>query len=142
MPAPLLTPPQDGRVEHRILGELPAVRDALKNETCSTFDTRFMQLLAYSACLHERGARHQWMGAARGCAFFVLRSAAAAARCRHTHPLRPLSSPLLTHSFLALSSSSAAYIDADEFFVLTDGTPDLPSLLRDYERYGGLGVNW
>ena len=36
----------------------------------------------------------------------------------------------------------AAFTDADEFLVLTDGTPDLPTLLRDYESYGGLGANW
>ncbi|PSC75466.1 hypothetical protein C2E20_1036 [Micractinium conductrix] len=35
-----------------------------------------------------------------------------------------------------------SFTDADEFLVLTDGTPDLPTLLRDYESYGGLGANW
>ncbi|PSC70849.1 hypothetical protein C2E20_5610 [Micractinium conductrix] len=35
-----------------------------------------------------------------------------------------------------------AFIDSDEFLVITDGTPDLPTLLRDYERYGGLAANW
>ncbi|PSC69336.1 acid phosphatase Vanadium-dependent haloperoxidase [Micractinium conductrix] len=34
------------------------------------------------------------------------------------------------------------YIDMDEFLVITDKTPDLPTLLRDYEGYGGVGVNW
>jgi hypothetical protein len=37
----------------------------------------------------------------------------------------------------------AAFIDVDEFLVLTDeGTPDLPSLLREFEGHGGLAVNW
>ena len=35
-----------------------------------------------------------------------------------------------------------AFIDADEFFVIKDGTPSLPALLRDYEDFGGLAVNW
>lgn len=35
-----------------------------------------------------------------------------------------------------------AFIDADEFFVIKDGTPDLPVLLREYEDFGGLAVNW
>lgn len=34
------------------------------------------------------------------------------------------------------------FIDADEFVVLTDGTPDLPTLLRDYEDHGALALNW
>ncbi|KAL4440670.1 hypothetical protein ABPG77_000379 [Micractinium sp. CCAP 211/92] len=34
------------------------------------------------------------------------------------------------------------FIDADEFVVLTDGTPDLPTLLRDYEAHGALALNW
>lgn len=43
---------------------------------------------------------------------------------------------------LVPSSTSAGYIDMDEFLVITDKTPDLPTLLRDYEGYGGVGVNW
>ncbi|EFN58057.1 hypothetical protein CHLNCDRAFT_142313 [Chlorella variabilis] len=35
-----------------------------------------------------------------------------------------------------------AYIDIDEFFVFYDSTPDLPTLLHEYEGYGGLAVNW
>ncbi|KAI7840766.1 hypothetical protein COHA_005580 [Chlorella ohadii] len=35
-----------------------------------------------------------------------------------------------------------AFIDTDEFLVLRDGTPDLPTLLKDYMEYGGLVVNW
>lgn len=35
-----------------------------------------------------------------------------------------------------------AFIDVDEFLMLRDGTPDMPALLRDYEQYGGLAVNW
>ena len=35
-----------------------------------------------------------------------------------------------------------AFIDADEFFVIKDGTPSLPALLREYEDFGGLAVNW
>ena len=35
-----------------------------------------------------------------------------------------------------------AFIDADEFFVIKDGTPGLPALLREYEDFGGLAVNW
>jgi hypothetical protein len=35
-----------------------------------------------------------------------------------------------------------AFIDVDEFLVLRDGTSSVPALLRDYEQYGGLVVNW
>ncbi|EFN56032.1 hypothetical protein CHLNCDRAFT_145470 [Chlorella variabilis] len=35
-----------------------------------------------------------------------------------------------------------AFIDSDEFLVITDGTPDLPTLLEQYRRYGGLVANW
>ncbi|KAK9834899.1 hypothetical protein WJX81_007252 [Elliptochloris bilobata] len=42
----------------------------------------------------------------------------------------------------ALQHRWMAFMDADEFFVLKDGTPDLPALLRDYEDFGGLAVNW
>ena len=35
-----------------------------------------------------------------------------------------------------------AFIDADEFFVIKDGTPSLPALLREYEDFGSLAVNW
>jgi hypothetical protein len=35
-----------------------------------------------------------------------------------------------------------AFIDTDEFLVLRDGTPDLPTLLNDYMGHGGLVVNW
>lgn len=52
----------------------------------------------------------------------------------------------IPHSFsLCLpccSPFAAAFIDIDEFFVFTDGTDDLPALLRGFEEYGGVGVNW
>lgn len=35
-----------------------------------------------------------------------------------------------------------AFIDTDEFMVLRDGTPDLPTLLKDYVGHGGLVINW
>ena len=36
-----------------------------------------------------------------------------------------------------------AFIDADEYFVLMNSSySSLPDLLRQYEEYGGLGVNW
>ena len=35
-----------------------------------------------------------------------------------------------------------AFIDSDEFFVIRDGTANLPTLLQDYVKYGGLGVFW
>jgi hypothetical protein len=35
-----------------------------------------------------------------------------------------------------------AFVDVDEFLLLRDGTPDMPTLLKDYEQYGGLVVNW
>lgn len=44
--------------------------------------------------------------------------------------------PRYGHSWMAL-------IDADEFLILTDpGATTMPALLREYEAYGGLGVNW
>ncbi|GAB4813551.1 hypothetical protein N2152v2_000597 [Parachlorella kessleri] len=48
-------------------------------------------------------------------------------RCLHQHGHR--------HTYMA-------FIDVDEFLILRDGTPDMPSLLKDYEQYGGLVVNW
>ncbi|KAL4858396.1 Glycosyltransferase family 92 protein [Chlorella vulgaris] len=35
-----------------------------------------------------------------------------------------------------------AFFDIDEFFVIMDNSSSLPAVLRDYEAYGGLGVNW
>lgn len=35
-----------------------------------------------------------------------------------------------------------AFVDADEFLVIRDGTPDLPALLRDYTDSAALGVFW
>lgn len=35
-----------------------------------------------------------------------------------------------------------AFIDSDEFLVITDGTPSLPALLADYEDKAGLVLNW
>ncbi|KAI3437702.1 hypothetical protein D9Q98_000151 [Chlorella vulgaris] len=35
-----------------------------------------------------------------------------------------------------------AFIDSDEYFVITDGTASLPDLMADYEQYGGLAANW
>ena len=48
---------------HRLMADAEAASDALRNATCNTFLPRFMQLLAYSACLHDYGAQHRWMGA-------------------------------------------------------------------------------
>lgn len=36
-----------------------------------------------------------------------------------------------------------AFIDTDEFFVIMDPSmANLPDLLRQYEDYGGLAINW
>ncbi|KAK9803282.1 hypothetical protein WJX72_006976 [[Myrmecia] bisecta] len=35
-----------------------------------------------------------------------------------------------------------AFMDADEFLVLKPGYTQLPDLLREYEDYGGLAINW
>eukprot|EP00884_Botryococcus_braunii_P010942 jgi/Botrbrau1/1984/Bobra.0052s0027.1 len=35
-----------------------------------------------------------------------------------------------------------AFVDTDEFVVLTDNHSSLPHLLREYEKYGGLAINW
>jgi len=35
-----------------------------------------------------------------------------------------------------------AFIDADEFIVPKSTNGDLPLFLKDYEAYGGLGINW
>ena len=60
--------------------------------------------------------------------------------CMRVAQLGPASWP--TSSDPVAMVLQAAFIDADEFLVPMDGTPDLPTLLRDYERYGGLAVNW
>jgi hypothetical protein len=36
----------------------------------------------------------------------------------------------------------AGALDTDEFVVIRDGSPSLPEVLRRYEEYGGLAVNW
>lgn len=36
----------------------------------------------------------------------------------------------------------SAFIDSDEFLMLTDGTPSLPALLADYDNHAGLVLNW
>ena len=49
---------------------------------------------------------------------------------------------MLSHSPQPLPAP-AAFIDVDEFLVLTDDSvADLPTLLREYEAHGGLAVNW
>ena len=36
-----------------------------------------------------------------------------------------------------------SFTDMDEFFVLRNASiPDMPALLREYEEFGGLAVNW
>lgn len=62
-------------------------------------------------------------------------------------PLPPvLPQPQLNPCLPACPSESlppAAFIDTDEFLVLTDSNvSDLPSLLREFEGHGGLAVNW
>lgn len=58
------------------------------------------------------------------------------ARCLATLPCaipnRHSSAPTRAH---------AAVIDTDEFLVLMDDTPDLPTLLRGLEQFGGVSVN-
>jgi hypothetical protein len=54
--------------------------------------------------------------------------------CHHRHSARPPP--------LEPSPAAAAFIDSDEFLVITDGTRDLPAMLAQYEQYGGLVANW
>ena len=50
--------------------------------------------------------------------------------------------PPFTHA-AAAAAPAAAFIDSDEYLVISDGvTPDLPTLLAPYEGYGGLAINW
>lgn len=35
-----------------------------------------------------------------------------------------------------------AFIDSDEFIVVVDKTKRIPDVLRDYEKYGGVALNW
>lgn len=93
------------------------------------------------ACLSWPGpACLLWPGESRGlCTAGGRRCAPWAAGDWPSLPTRPLNS--LTCYFFLLSSR-AAFIDSDEFLVITDGTPDLPTLLEQYRRYGGLVANW
>ncbi|GAB4813787.1 hypothetical protein N2152v2_000833 [Parachlorella kessleri] len=34
------------------------------------------------------------------------------------------------------------FVDADEYVMVMDGSADLPTVLRRYEGYGGLAINW
>eukprot|EP00887_Chlorella_sp_A99_P002406 scaffold10.g2406.t1 len=77
------------------------------------------------------------------------RSEARTRRCRCCWEARR---PLAALGTLAQRSRSArgrlmshewmAFVDADEFLVLRDGSASLPALLADYEGAGGLVVNW
>lgn len=51
---------QDGRVEHRRMVDVRTVAKAVRNATC--YSSKVMQRLSYATCLHQFGARHQWMG--------------------------------------------------------------------------------
>lgn len=65
LPCPALAP-QAGLVVHRMMGNASETSADLGNTTCRSFAPRFMQLLAYSTCLRDYGAQHQWMGALAG----------------------------------------------------------------------------
>lgn len=116
------------------MGNATTAAQELRNATCHTFQPRFMQLLAYSACLREFGAHHQWMGE-RG--LVMLRTM--------TINLRTVAGiltaqPQLTHP--PTHPIQTAFIDTDEFLIPANSEEDLPILLREYESYGGLAVNW
>ena len=123
---------------HRLVGNVSQVQADLSAAACHAYEPRQAQLMAYAACLHEYGAQHQWMGAAGGCrrarAGICCCCRVAQAGCR----------PPPIHRFLTTPLPAAAFIDADEFIVPAgaDRPADLPALLRRYERYGGLGLNW
>jgi hypothetical protein len=65
--------------------------------------------------------QYTWLGGVRAPQYVAYRS------CLSEHRLK--------HTFMA-------FIDVDEFIVLVNKTQSIPSLLRQYEPYGGLALNW
>ena len=53
---------QEGLATHRPMPDFTAAAADLVNTTCFTYPIRFRQLISYSLCLRDYGARHQFMG--------------------------------------------------------------------------------
>jgi hypothetical protein len=57
---------QEGLVTHRVLTNYTALELELREATCHIESPAFKQLIAYDLCLHNYGARHQFMGGVVG----------------------------------------------------------------------------
>ena len=59
------------------------------------------------------------------------------------YTLRPLNAVyhecLTKHSF---KHNFMAFIDSDEYIVVVDKTKNIPDILKNYENYGGVALNW
>lgn len=120
-----------------MLKRVPEMQAEIREATCHEPYITHKQLMGYAYCLMDYGVRHQWMGgqpagvlipAARQ---LLAQEGGSTSLCPAINRLVPPHPPF-----------AAAYIDIDEFFVFYDSTPDLPTLLHEYEGYGGLAVNW
>lgn len=145
------SPSQAGWVTYTYLDDFATAAKQLTASNDHRYRPKFKQWIVYSMCLRDYGARHRWMGrrawswqAVAACTTCNLLASAAMLACLppllHTCHVHVSSSH---HSILFLSTSvPPAFIDSDEFMVLTDATPSLPALLADYEDKAGLVLNW
>ena len=93
----------------------------------SLYRTRRAQLHVYDTCIQHFGTRHRWMA-------FIDAGGPQLHVCLQWHS---------NARALALQCQKAPRCVADEFFVLRDQrTASLPALLREFEDFGALAVNW
>lgn len=101
---------------------------------------QWKQLLAYNLCVANHRQSHRWLGEQAG-EGWALGLGPGIGPCWATawgHARVPL-------TFLAPSlpsSAPPAFIDTDEFLMVTEKGKRLVEVMADYENYGGVGVNW
>lgn len=143
------SPSQAGWVTYTYLDDFATAAKQLTASNDHRYRPKFKQWIVYSMCLRDYGARHRWMGRQA----WSWQAAAAHTTCNllcvSSHACPPATTaaslPRLTPRPIILSLSTSvppAFIDSDEFMVLTDGTPSLPAMLADYEDKAGLVLNW
>lgn len=136
------------------------MRAEVLNATCHEYDIHHKQLMAYAYCLKVWAGEHRTLLSA---GHYHAQTNTQPLPSPQALPLQPphlagqgrsmatTASPPLAHALSApaywvqdhgANHRWMGFIDADEFVVLTDGTPDLPTLLRDYEDHGALALNW
>lgn len=141
---------------HRLMPAPDVMRAEVLNATCHEYHVHHKQLMAYAHCLkvgqgsadtRPAGRCVQLTSPCRSCPFWLRYTACMFGWSQQSDPssMPPPFSPWHCASPVQDYGSNhqwMGFIDADEFVVLTDGTPDLPTLLRDYEAHGALALNW